>query len=102
MLTWYENTAIIAKEPADLRNLPENDKRKSKWSRRQMIPRNGLSIQEARDLIQQRNELESAVKAIPGDSALITSSTPRRAPPTCSGCYIKGRIRTNCPTRRNS
>ena len=62
-----------------------------------MPPNEGLSIQEARDLIQQRNERGNAVEAIPSGSAPPTSSMPKRAPPWCTNCGIQGYKRTRCP-----
>jgi hypothetical protein len=50
------SAALLAKENHDLRTANEKEKQKRKQSRRQMTPNEGLSIQEARDLIQARNE----------------------------------------------
>lgn len=100
------SAAILAKELADLKQQNKKEKRKSKRSRCQMTPNEGLSIQEGRDLIQQRNEYGNeqgnAVEAIPDSSAPIALNARKRAPPTCSDCHIKGHIRKNCPTRENS
>ena len=63
-----------------------------------MAPKKGLSIQEARDLITQRNKAQT-IKEVPvGFSTPLYSDMPRRAPPTCSECNIQGYIIVRYPT----
>jgi hypothetical protein len=50
------SVALLAKEIHDLRTANKKKKQKRKQSRRQITPNEGLCIQEARDLIQARNE----------------------------------------------
>jgi hypothetical protein len=50
------NAAFLAKENHDLHLANEKEKQKRKQSKRQMTPNEGLSVQEARDLIQARIE----------------------------------------------
>ncbi|KKA22460.1 Transposase [Rasamsonia emersonii CBS 393.64] len=95
------NAAILAQENHDLRMANEKEKQKRGRSRRQMSPNQGLSVQEARDLIHQRNEQGDEIQEIAMGSASLPSNAPRRAPPTCSNCHIQGHIRTGCPTRLN-
>lgn len=95
------NTARLAKENHDLRTGNKKEKQKKTRSRRQMTPTEGLSIQEGRELIRQRNERSNEVVDPPASSAPLPSATPRRAPPTCSECNIQGHTRVRCPTRRN-
>ena len=64
-----------------------------------MAPNEGLSIQEARDLIAQRNEAQTIEEVPVGFSMPLYSDMPRRTPPTCSECNIQGHTRVKCPTR---
>jgi hypothetical protein len=88
-------TAFMAKELHDLRAENEKTKQKKSRSRRLMTPDEGLSIQEARDLIAQRNQHLNDEGGPSTSSTPITSIAPRRAPPTCSECHIKGHTRTS-------
>jgi hypothetical protein len=93
------NAALLAKENHDLRAANEKEKQKRKQSRRQMTPNEGLSIQEAWDLIQARNEQDGGASI---DSTPLPLEPPKRAPPRCTNCFIVGHIRTRCPTRHTS
>jgi hypothetical protein len=95
-------TAFMAKELHDLRAENEKTKQKMSRSRRLMTPDEGLSIQVARGLIAQRNQHLNDEGGPSTSSTPIASIAPRRAPPTCSECHIKGHTRTSCPTRRNN
>ncbi len=95
------NAAKLAKENHDLRAANEKEKQKRSLSKRQMTSNEGLSIQEARGLIRQRNEYSNEVAGPSASSAPLPSTTPRRAPPTCSECNIQGHTRVSCPNRRN-
>jgi hypothetical protein len=62
-----------------------------------MIPTEGLSFQEARDLILLRNK---EIRARWGDAGRDTPQSlgvPKHTPPTCSECNIQGHKRTSCP-----
>jgi hypothetical protein len=93
------SAALLAKENHDLHAANEKEKQKRKQSRRQMTPNKGLSIQEARDLIQARNEQGNEVE---GSSTPLYLEPPKRAPPRCTNCFIVGHARTRCPTRHTS
>jgi predicted HTH domain antitoxin len=96
------SAALLAKENHDLRAANEKEKEKRKRSRRQMAPNEGLCIQEARDLIQARNEQGNEIGGSSVDSAPLPLEPLKRAPPRCSNCFIIGHIRTRCPTRHTS
>jgi hypothetical protein len=96
------SAALLAKENRDLRAANEKEKEKRKRSRRQMTPNEGLCIQEARELIQTRNEQGNEIGGSSVDSAPLPLEPPKRAPPRCSNCFIIGHIRTRCPTRHTS
>jgi hypothetical protein len=93
------SAALLAKENHDLRAANEKEKQKSKRSRRQMTPNEGLCIQEARDLIQARNEEDGGVSI---DSAPLPLEPTKRAPPRCSNCFTIRHTRVRCPTRNTS
>jgi hypothetical protein len=96
------SAALLAKENHDLRAANEKEKQKRKQSKHQMTPNEGLSIQEARDLIQARNEQDNEIGGPSIDSALLPLEPPKRAPPRCTNCFIVGHTRTRCPTRHTS
>jgi hypothetical protein len=96
------SAALLAKENRDLRAANEKEKQKRKRSRRQMTPNEGLCIQEARDLIQARDEQGNEIGGSSVDSAPLPLGPLKRAPPRCSNCFIIGHIRTRCPTRHTS
>jgi hypothetical protein len=91
------NATLLARENCDLRSAIENDRQKKSRSRRQMTPTNGLSVQEARDLISLRNTQLDARGGVTDTSAPQPSNGQKRAPPTCSDCNIQGHRRTACP-----
>jgi hypothetical protein len=96
------SAALLAKENHDLRATNEKEKQKRKQSRRQMAPNKGLCVQEARDLIQARNEQGNEVEGLSIDSTHLPLEPPKRAPPRCTNCFIIGHTRTRCPTRHTS
>jgi hypothetical protein len=97
------NTAFTLKELHNLRAESQVQALKKSRSKRQMSPVSGLQVQEARDLISSRNERLNQ-QGHGGEEADQTTPTtlvaPRRAPPTCSECNIRGHTRTRCPNRR--
>jgi hypothetical protein len=97
------NAIQLAKENSELRAANEKEKVKRSRSKRQMTPNQGLAVQEARDLISQRNDrlnAEGGPSNSSSTSAPLTSTAPRRAPPTCSNCHIQGHNRVSCPVPR--
>ena len=93
------NASLLVNENCTLRAAIKNDRQKKGRSKRQMTPTEGLSFQEARDLISLRNEQLEVEGGSAGGSALPTLTIPKRAPPTCSECNIKGHTRRGCPNR---
>jgi hypothetical protein len=92
----------MTKELHDLRAEHEKVKQKKRRSKHQITPNEGPSIQEARDLIAQRNEQlnqEGSSSSEPSISNLDTLIPQKRAPPRCSDCHTLGHIRTRCPNR---
>jgi hypothetical protein len=96
------SAALLAKENHDLRAANEKEKQKSKRARPKMTPNEGLCIQDARDLIQARNEQGNEIGGLSVDSAPLHLEPLKRAPPRCSNCFIIGNTRTKCPTRCTS
>ena len=76
----------------------ENERRikKRKRSTKQITFEEGISVSEARKLIERRNQADEAIQA---HRSLHTESAPRRAPPKCSGCGVQGHKITHCPNR---
>jgi hypothetical protein len=98
------NTSLLAQENSDLQAAIKNNRQKKSRSKRQMTPTTGLSVQEARDLMLLRNnQLEACGgdSGPPGNSTRQTLDRPKRAPPTCLDCHIKGHTRTRCPNCQN-
>jgi hypothetical protein len=98
------NTAMTLKELNDLRAESQIQKQKKSRSKQQMTPTNGLQVQEARDLITLRNEQMNEPRGVPSTADVSGADIlerPKRAPPKCSECGIRGHIRTRCPNRHN-
>jgi hypothetical protein len=93
------NASLLARENSDLRSAIENDRQKKSRSKRQMTSTDGLSFQEARDLISSRSKEIEARGGNASGGAPQSLDVPERAPPTCSECNIQGHKRTSCPTR---
>lgn len=97
------NSAILlAKENQDLRAAHEKQRQKGKRSNRQIAHTEGLSIQEAQELIQHKNETQETQGALPVESASSTVQRPVRAPPRCSNCHVIGHKRLQCPNRSSN
>ena len=93
------NTSLLANENCNLRAAIKNDRQKKDCSKRQITPIEGLSFQEARDLISLRNKQLEVEGDSTGRSALPTSTILKRAPLIYSECNIKGHTRRGCPNR---
>jgi hypothetical protein len=93
------SAAQLTDEVNKLRAANIKGRQEKKGSKQQMAPNHGLSIQEARDLIAQRNEAQTIEEVPVGFPTPLYSDMPRRAPPTCSECNIQGHTRVRCPTR---
>lgn len=96
------NAAFLARENTDLRSTIAREREKRKRSRRQMAPTDGLSVQEARDLISLRNMQPEVEEGPSTSSAPPTSERRKRAPPKCTACGTIGHIRTRCPNRQDN
>ncbi len=94
------NTAKLTKENHELRTANKREKQKKSLSKRQMSPNEGRSIQEARDLIAQRNEGSIQESSLVESSASLPLTTSKRAPPKCTICGIRGHNRVRCPNRQ--
>jgi hypothetical protein len=97
------NAAFTLKELNDLRAESQVQALKKSRSKRQMVPVQGLQVQEARDLISLRNKQLNQEEGGGEDADQTpppTLAPPKRAPPKCSECGIRGHIRTRCPNRR--
>ena len=67
------NSAILlAKENQDLRAAHEKQRQKGRRSNQQIAHTEGLSIQEAQELIQHKNETQETQGALPVESASST------------------------------
>ncbi|KAK9578966.1 suppressor protein sef1 [Aspergillus fumigatus] len=94
------SAAILAKENHDLRAANEVQKQKRNRSTRRILRTDGLTIQEARDLINSPNQAIEASNSTPAEPP-PPASTPSssRAPPRCTNCFQIGHRRTQCPNR---
>ncbi|RJE18836.1 Pogo transposable element [Aspergillus sclerotialis] len=93
------SATILAKENRDLRAENETRKQKRKRSNKRISCAEGLSTQEARELINSPNQATEALNAIPTGLDTAASQPIRRAPPRCSDCNQVGHKRTHCPNR---
>ncbi|GMG14126.1 unnamed protein product [Aspergillus oryzae] len=95
------NEATIAKQEArELRAAHERMLKKKKRSTRQLPIESGASVQEAQELIQDRNSTNTAISTEIVDIDTVVENQRVRAPPKCSGCGILGHKITYCPNRQ--
>jgi hypothetical protein len=90
------NAGLLAHENEDLRSYIADLMIKKSRSRRQMTPLEGLSFEDAEELVLLRNNEVQAERGGSSTSANPTSERPRRAPPTCGNCGVQGHRRTYC------
>ena len=93
---------MLEKENRDLRAANEARKQKKKRSKKRIRRTEGLSIQEARDLLSSSNQAVEALDPVhPGPAPVANETdTPRqRALPKCSGCGGIGHKINRCPKR---
>jgi hypothetical protein len=93
------SATVLAKENRDLRAANEKQKQKGRRSNKRLSHAGGLSIQEARELINRPNQAGEASNSMGVEVDTITSQPPSRAPPRCSDCHILGHRRNQCPNR---
>ena len=93
--------SILAKENHDLHAANEKQKQKRQRSRKQLPFTGGISIQEARELIDRPNQVDEASNSARIESEGITSQQAARAPLQCSNCRNIGHKRLQCPNCAN-
>jgi hypothetical protein len=96
------NTALLAKENADLRAANEKKRQKRTRSTRQFAHEGGLSIEEGLQLAQQPFqpvEADEVVSHEQGDLPTQQDQPCRRALPKCSGCGEIGHRANHCNKR---
>jgi hypothetical protein len=90
---------VLAKENRDLRATNEKQKQKRQRSKKQLPYRDGISIQEARELISYPNQAGEASNSTAVEVDTSASQLASRAPPRCSDCRNIGHRRLQCPNR---
>ena len=97
------NSAILlAHENQELQASHEKKLQKGRRSRKQIATEEGLSVQEGRDLIQGRSQMEEAIPTVSTEPAPAAEQRHTRAPPSCSDCHIIGHRRLQCPNRNGN
>ena len=90
---------LIAKENKELRDENEKKKQKRTRSRRQIPAEEGLSVQEASQLITEVVEASEAPLYPPRGSPQLGLEPRPRAAARCSGCGRTGHKINRCPER---
>ncbi|CDM37860.1 Probable transposable element [Penicillium roqueforti FM164] len=90
---------LLAKENKDLRDENENKKQKRARSRRQIPAEEGLSVQEASEIIARLVEALEIPLHPPGGSTQSGLEPRPRAAPRCSGCGKTGHKINRCPDK---
>jgi hypothetical protein len=96
------NAALLAQENANLRAMNEKKRQKRTRSNRQIPREEGLTVDEASQIIQQPNQPIERVQPPPlgpVERPILPPPTAKRAPPRCSGCQRIGHSITWCPSR---
>jgi hypothetical protein len=96
------NSALLAKENADLRAANEKKRQKRTRSNRQIAHEGGLTIEEGLQLVQQPIQPVEADEVVSHEEPDLPNQLiqpARRAPPTCSGCGQIGHRITSCKNR---
>ena len=94
-----QGAILLAKENKDLRAANEKQKQKRTRSRRQIPTEEGLSVQEASQLITEPVESIEAPPPPPRRSPSPALQPRARAPPKCSGCGEIGHKINRCLAR---
>ena len=90
---------LLAKENKDLRDENENKKQKRARSKRQIPAEEGLSVQEASEIIAGLVEASETPLHPPGGSTQSGLEPRPRAAPRCSGCGKTGHKINRCPDK---
>jgi hypothetical protein len=96
------NTALLAKENADLRTANEKKRQKRTRSNRQIPHEGGFTVEEALQVIQQPIQAVEPVKQPlpePVEPPVLPPPPTRRRQARCSGCHRIGHSITWCPSR---
>ncbi|EED23902.1 pogo transposable element, putative [Talaromyces stipitatus ATCC 10500] len=93
---------IVRKEVLNLRAANEKEMQKRKRSRAQISHEGSLPVQEARELITNRDMASQPIPVAPVESEPQASQPRVRARPKCSGCGIIGHKINRCPNRTTS
>ncbi|EKV16550.1 hypothetical protein PDIG_20230 [Penicillium digitatum PHI26] len=94
-----QGAILLAKENKDLRAANEKQKQKRTRSRRQIPTEEGLSVQEASQLITEPVEAIEVPPLPPRRSPSPALQPRTRAPPKCSGCGEIGHKINRCLAR---
>ena len=93
---------LLAHENQELQASHEKKLQKGRRSRKQIATEEGLSVQEGRDLIQGRSQMEEAIPTVSTEPAPAAERHHTQAPPRCSDCHIIGHRRLQCPNRNGN
>jgi hypothetical protein len=94
-----QSAALLEKEVSELRTANEKQKQKRTRSRRQIPAEEGLSVQEASQLITKPVEADEAPPSPPRRSPSPALQPRTRALPKCSGCGKTGHKINKCLAR---
>ena len=94
-----QSAAFLEKEVGDLRAANEKQKQKRARSRRQIPAEEGLSVQEASQLITELVEANEAPPPGPGMAGESINQPSRRPPRGCGICRMPGHRRETCQNR---
>ena len=92
------STVILAKKNQDLHAANKRQKQKHQQSIKKIAHEGSLLVQEARDLIEAKNQTSKAPTAPTLEIAAQASPLHTQAPPRCSGCNIIGHKINKCPS----
>ena len=96
------NTALLAKENANLHAANEKVVKKHARSTKQIPCKEGLTVEEGLQLVEQLNqpvEADGLVSHAQGELPSQANPPPTRAPPRCSGCREIGHRINTCKNR---
>ncbi|CDM27548.1 Probable transposable element [Penicillium roqueforti FM164] len=94
-----QSTVLLEKEVSDLRATNEKQKQKCTRSQRQIHSEEGLSVQEASQLITAPVEVAEAPPRAQRRRPSLPLQPRTRALPTCGLCKTQGHRRDTCPNR---
>jgi hypothetical protein len=98
----YHEFAMKEKENAEMRALLTKKRAQRARPNRRIAQEEGFSVQEASELILDRNQALEGQSTIPGEPSGLASQANSRAPPRCSECFELGHKRNQCPKRHQA